>query len=383
MEGGVLPDALERFAHGTPHERVLDAALVQPLQDLDGGGEILLGALQVGQHQVRPGVVVILRQRRLDLRLGAHERLQLDVDARQGDVRLGVHGGEGLGLTDGGDGVVVKLLARVGHPEPGERAGEIRLHRDRLQEELDGVLRPVLAQEQIPQVRVGVGEGDVDLESLVVLRLRLVVLAHRLEQPSQPVVGRGVSRLQLEGAQVLGTRLAGVPLLQAGVPQRQVGLHVVGLQVEGDLERLDRLAVAPIGVQADPQVVERQEGVEIDVNDLLQGLDGILVLPLPVEAHPFGLQLEGLRASIRGGDGEGRRGERQRAGEQGGGHDPEAHQYALSSFIARARSSTWGRMRFSRPGSYATNVSRAATRRTGASRNSNSRSAMRAAISAP
>ena len=219
------------------------------MQDLDGGVEVLLRAFQIGQDEVRLGAVVVLRQGRLDLRFGPPEALQLEVDPRQGDVRLRILRRQRLRLADGGDGVVVHPLLRGGDAEAGVGAAEVGLHRDRLEEENDGVLGTVLAQVEVAEVRVGVAEGDVDLERLAVLLLGLVVFAFHLEQATETVERGGVRRLQLEGAQVLGARLGRIALFQIGVAQGQVGLHVIGLQVEGDLERLDRLTVAPVGEQ--------------------------------------------------------------------------------------------------------------------------------------
>ena len=45
VAGEVLLGALEGVAHGAAHQGVLDAALVETLQDLDGGAEVLLRAL--------------------------------------------------------------------------------------------------------------------------------------------------------------------------------------------------------------------------------------------------------------------------------------------------------------------------------------------------
>ena len=58
-------------------------------------------------------------------------------------------------------------------------------------------------------------------------------------------------------------------------------------------------------------------------------------------------------------------------------------QYFINSFTAFSTSSDCGRMKSSTCGAYATNVSVAPTRRTGASRYSNNSFEMRAAISAP
>ena len=174
-------------------------------------------------------------------------------------------------------------------------------------------------------MRVGVGEGDVDLERLAVLRLGVVISAGALQQAAEAVVGRREVRLQVEGPQVFGARLPRVSLLQVGVGQGDVRLDVVGLQVEGDLQRIDRLAVAPVGVQADPQVVVGQEGIEVDVDDLLEGLDGVLGLALLVEAHPLRLQLEREGARLGCGEGEGEGGPQGRdAREQDGRQDAQA-----------------------------------------------------------
>ena len=309
---------------------------------------------------MRAGAVVVLRQGGLDLRFRPPEALELEVDLREGNVRFRVLRRQGPRLSDGGDGVVVHLLPGVGDAESRVGGAEVGSHRDRLEEEVDGVPGTIPAQVEVAEVRVGVGEGDVDLERLAILLLGLVVVALHLEQPAEAVEGGGVPRLQLEGTKVLGAGLGRVALFQTGVAEGQMRLHVVGLQVEGDPEGLDRLSVPPVGDQGQPEVVERHERIEIEVDDLLERLDRVLVLAFLVEAHPLGLQLERGRARIARRDRVGRRGrggarqerpDDEDAKRAGGDGLAETHQYALSSRSARARSSTWGRIRSSRPGS--------------------------------